>query len=365
MLSNNKTMEMKYIKNTCVILGLISLFNLKAQENKKDYTSDIKTFIKGFPTNTELSVLVIDVDNSEFIGVKKLNDTVDVIDNKESIFEIGSITKVFTNILLSNSVQKGESSLNETLQSNFNFKIYKGDSITLQQLSNHSSGLPVLPTNIYSKMEKTPDNPYKNYTEEDLLAYLKTDLDYAFKSGTKSIYSNLGMGLLGYIITKKENKSYEKLLKEVIFNPLSMNSSSMNLINKDKLVKGLNEDGSIASNWDFTDAMVGAGGIKSTTKDMEKFIRKNFENDALYTLPLQETYAKNKVAKIGLGWQIIDNKNKKFYWHNGATGGYRSCLVFSKQSKKAVLVLSNISAFNSKSASVDNLCFSIFKKLIK
>ena len=59
---------MKYFKNTCIILGLISLLNLKAQENNKDYTSDIKTFVKGFPTNTELSVLVIDVDNSEFQG---------------------------------------------------------------------------------------------------------------------------------------------------------------------------------------------------------------------------------------------------------------------------------------------------------
>ena len=62
---------------------------------------------------------------------------------------------------------------------------------------------------------------------------------------------------------------------------------------------------------------------------------------------------------------FIDSKNKKLYWHNGGTGGYRSCLVFHKESKKAVLVLSNISAFHGKSSSLDNLCFSLFKKLMK
>ncbi len=356
---------MKYFKNTCIILSLISLLNLKAQEKNKDYAAAIKTFVKNFPINTELSVLVIDGDNSKFIGVKKLKDTVDVIDNNERIFEIGSITKVFTNILLSNSIQKGESSLNETLQSNFNFKIHRGDSITLRHLANHSSGLPALPSNIYNQLEKTPDNPYQHYTEHDLVTYLKKDIQYDYKTGTQSSYSNLGMGLLGYILTKKENKTYEELLKAVIFNPLSMNYSSVNSIHKEKLVKGLNENGSVASNWDFTDAMVGAGGIKSTTKDMEKFIRRSFSNDPLYSLPLQETYRKNKVAKIGLGWQIIDNKDKRFYWHNGGTGGYRSCLVLNKESEKAVLVLSNISAFHTKSSSLDNLCFSLFKKLMK
>lgn len=358
-------MEMKYFKNTCIILGLISFFNLKAQKDGKDYSSDIKNFIKEFPTNTELSVLLIDGDNSEYLGVRKQNGTVNSIDNKESIFEIGSITKVFTNILLSNSIQHGKTTLNETLQSNFDFTIDKGDSITLQHLSNHSSGLPVLPSNMYKQMEKNPTNPYKEYTNDDLKKYLSGKIDYEYKAGENSVYSNLGMGLLGYILAKKAKKTYHQLLNETILNPLQMNSTSTNVKDKSKLVKGLNPDGSFASNWDFTDALVGAGGIKSTTEDMEKFIRKNFENDPMYTLPLKETFAVNKVAKIGLGWQIIDSKNKKLYWHNGGTGGYRSCLVFHKESKKAVLVLSNISAFHGKSSSLDNLCFSLFKKLMK
>lgn len=356
---------MNSFKKLLIALSILNIYNTNAQENsEKDYTTYLKKFTHSFSDKTQLSVLIIDGDTSEYVGVIKKEETVSKIDNKDRVFEIGSITKVFTTILLSNAIQQGKAKLDETIQSNFNFPIKRGESITLQHLSNHSSGFPTLPKNMYHQMELSPDNPYKNYSENDLETYLKTDINYAFKTGTQSVYSNLGMGLLGYILTKKENKTYEELLNKFIFKPLNMKNSSV-CVNENKLVKGLNEDGSFASNWDFTDALVGAGGIKSNAVDMEKFIRKHFENDSIYSLPLHETYSTNKRSKIGLGWQIIDNGKQKFYWHNGGTGGYRSCLVFNKATKKAVLVLSNISAFHSKSSSLDTLCFSIFKKLLQ
>ncbi len=357
---------MKFYKQLLRAICIASVGYLNSQTaNQTNYKTDIKSFINNFDQNNEISVLIIDNDKSEYIGFKKELNIANEVNNSDRIFEIGSITKVFTNILLANSVHKGKSSLNESLQSNFSFPITNGNAITLTNLANHSAGFPPLPTNIYKQMELTPDNPYSNYTENDLKEYLKTKIEYTYKVGERSEYSNLGMGLLGYVLTKKVGKSYEQLVNDVIFKPLSMTQSSTKILNTTKLVKGLNENGAVTSNWDFTNALVGAGGIKSTIVDMEKFIHKNFENDPDYTLPLKETFKVNKMAKIGLGWQIIDNGKQQFYWHNGGTGGYRSCLVFHKETKKAVLVLTNISAFHKNADGVDNLCFSIFKKLMK
>lgn len=318
-----------------------------------------------FPNNTQLSIALIDGEETTFIGVKRSKDRLEMIDNKEAIFEIGSVSKVFTSILFSNQLAQGNMALDDKLNSYLSFDEDKASEgshkITLQMLANHTSGLPRIPQNMLPGMMANQQNPYSTYTGGLLEEFYLGEVILDNAPNATYAYSNLGAGTLGYILTKKAKLSYEYLLQQDILKPLGMNSTStiLSQIEPTRLVPGLNPDGTIASNWDFTDAAVGAGGIKSCAVDMEKFIRKNFEEDEVYNLPQQSTFTVNPSLHVGLGWHISIDGDYNLLWHNGGTGGYRSCIVLNKDSKKAILVLSNVSAFGSESEKIDNLCFSL------
>ncbi len=322
-----------------------------------------------FPNDTQLSIALIDGESTNYIGIIRQNDTLQTIENKEAIFEIGSNTKVFTSLLLSHQIQAGNLQLNDKLMDVLPFSMEnspeKATNITLQMLSNHSSGLPRLPQNIFPLLENNMENPYRDYTVELLHEYLKSEFTLDNEPGKVSAYSNLGAGLLGYILTEKTKKTYEDLLQETILKPLQMNHTTtlLSKVDASQLVKGLQPNGTETANWDFTDALVGAGGMKSNVVDMEKFIRKNFEEDVVYNIPQQATIDVNKMVQVGLGWHIVTKEGKTVLFHNGGTGGYLSCMIIDKKNKKAALLLSNVSAFNPQGPKIDNLCFTLISLL--
>lgn len=322
-----------------------------------------------FPNNTQLSIALINGETTSYIGIIRKNDTLQSIENKEAIFEIGSNTKVFTSLLFSQQVHAGNLQLNDKLVNVLPFTLEKSpektSEISLQMLANHSSGLPRLPQNIYPLLEKNMTNPYEEYTIDMLQDYLKSEIVLENEPGKVSSYSNLGAGLLGYILTEKTKKSYEALLQEQLLKPLKMHQTTtlLSKIKTDNLVIGLQPDGTETDNWDFTDALVGAGGIKSNVVDMEKFVRKNFEDDIVFNLPQQPTVKVNQNVQVGLGWHIILQDDTTLLFHNGGTGGYLSCMIVDKKSKKAALLLSNVSAFSPQGPKIDKLCFTLMKTL--
>ncbi|MEM9546400.1 MAG: serine hydrolase [Bacteroidota bacterium] len=342
---------------------------LVAEINNKEIADLISSNIALFPNNTQLSIALIDGDQTTFIGVKRDRDELITTRNKNSVFEIGSISKVFTSILLSNQVNAHQLDLDDKVQSFMTFSEEKASEdskeMTLRMLANHTSGLPRIAQNMLPVMMQDQTNPYKNYTPELLKEFFMGEIILENAPNTAYSYSNLGTGTLGYILTQNTGKTYEKLLQEDIFGPLGMGSSSslLTMIDASKLVKGLDPAGAETSNWDFTDAAVGAGGIKSTAVDMEKFVRKNFEDDPMYVLPQKLTFTVNDNLHLGLGWHISIEDEKNYHWHNGGTGGYRSCMVLHKEDKKSVIVLSNVSAFGNKSENIDKLCFELMQTL--
>ncbi|MDF1696530.1 MAG: serine hydrolase [Saprospiraceae bacterium] len=367
-----------------VVLTLLSLFifsntigqsiveaqsKLKDQLKNEEIAELLSSHSASFPNNTQLSIALIDGDKIEYIGVIRKNDELHITENKNSIFEIGSISKAFTSIVFSHLVSEGKLSLEDKLSSVLPFEIEKApkglEAITLEMLANHTSGLPRVAPNMIPVMMMNQQDPYADYTTILLDEYLKSEITLENEPQTTYSYSNLGAGTLGYISTLKAELSYEELVRDYIFNPLSMESSTsvLSKVDNKMLVKGLNPDGSEATNWDFTDAAVGAGGIKSNAVDMVRFILKNLEEDAAYTRTHASTFTVNPNLQIGLGWHISIDGYNKVHWHNGGTGGYRSCMAFDKQNKKAVLVLSNVSAFGSLSANIDTLCFKLIKNL--
>src|SRR3989338_9713639 len=262
----------------------------------------------------------------------------------DTLFEIGSISKVFTGIILVSLANEGVVSLSDKISKYINELPKTTADITLVELSTHTSGLPRLPNNFNPINIK---NPYADYTEDPLLKFIRSFTPE--KHPTKfdlRYYSNVGVGLLGYILTIASKKTYEELLKEKITGPLGMNDTVVSL-NEDQLKRfapGYDAALELTSPWDLN-VLVGAGGIRSTAQDMLKFVRANLlPDETSISKPLklaQEIQHTNKNLSIGLGWIRDSDEEKSLYFHNGGTGGYRSLVAFSHETGKGAISLTN------------------------
>jgi len=328
----------------------------------KEIAEIIYSKSKAFPNNTQLSIALIQNGETNYYGIIKENGAIKPIENQIKIFEIGSITKVFTSTVFASLIDDKKIKLTDCVNSYFPFSFKDNIKITFESLANHTSGLPRLPENLDLSNET---NPYKNYGKKELDEYLKTLMKLENEPLKHYSYSNLGAGLLGYTLGISQKSSFQELLQTKIFDKYKMTNSftsSQNLENK--LVKGLNTNGEIVSNWDF-DVLFGGGGMLSTTEDLAIFANAQFniENKEL-TLTRKPTFVVNDKMKIGLGWHILNaQKGRELIWHNGGTGGYSSSMAMDLDDKIAVIILSNVSAFNPKMENIDKLCFELINTL--
>lgn len=259
---------------------------------------------------------------------------------KDTVYEIGSISKVFTGILLADLVERGVVKLDDPVQSclpTVNVPLNHDKPVTLLHLATHTSGLPRLPDNL---KPSNPADPYADYTAEDMYAFLS---DYKFKQPLgKPEYSNYGMALLGQALAEREQTTYEQLLIERIAKPLRMRDTTITLNDNQKKRLALPYDAALAPNstWNLS-VFAGAGAIRSTCNDMLLFARANLENK---TTPVhkamklaQQKRELGSGVESGLGWATIPNG----YWHNGMTGGYHSFIGLVPKQNTAVVVLAN------------------------
>ncbi|MBC8766606.1 beta-lactamase family protein [Arenibacter sp. BSSL-BM3] len=335
-----------------------------AFNGQKDYAQSITEIqskniyaeTKDFPNNTQLAFAIIKDGITKFYGVKRENDTIFTVDNHDGVFEIGSISKVFTATLLADLVVNNQLDLDENINDYLEWPLKDGVEISFKQLSNHTSGLPRLPTNLLPDSVDL-QNPYKDYDENKLKQYLTKELQLNQNPGEKSEYSNLGVGLLGFVLSEIDSTSYENLLQTKICSKYNMGhtTTNRNLI-KAQLIKGLDVDGKETPNWDLN-VLVGAGGILSSVGDLSRFAEAQF-NDSKQELALTRkptfNFQANK-ADMGLGWAIIRNQHGTRFMHSGGTGGYRSNIVLDIANKNGVIILSNLSAFHKKNMNIDNL----------
>lgn len=325
-----------------------------------DYPNEIAEMIylnsKNYPNRTQLSIALIENDNVNYYGVVIENDTLKSANNQNKVFEIGSITKVFTSTVLASLVIDKKIKLGNFVNDFYDFSFKDNKKITFLELSNHTSGLPRLPNNF--KIINL-QNPYKNYKREDLNDFLMNFLSLDTIS-TKYNYSNLGAGLLGHTLGLSQKQTFVKLLQNKVFDKYGMNNSFTNLDDcKNSIVKGLDKNGNEVSNWEF-DVLFGGGGIVSTTEDLAKFAKAQFntKNKELQ-LTRNPTFEIDENMKIGLGWHILKSENEfNLIWHNGGTGGYSSSMVLNTKKKSGVIILSNCANSND---SIDHLCFELLK----
>jgi len=320
---------------------------------------------KVFPEATQLAVAIIRNGKLSFAGTIRQGDSLVLVDNRQSAFEIGSITKVFTSTLLAHAVVSKGLVVHESINKYLPFALKDDTPITFEQLANHTSGLPRMPSNFQLSAFMNPGNPYKNYTEEKLKEYLTKEMRLEHNPGQESSYSNLGAGLLGYTITKYNGKDFETLLRDQVFSPLGMaHTTTLREQLSATLIKGLSETGKEVSNWDLS-ALAGAGGILSTAEDMSKFALAQFDTSNLaLALTQKETFRINDKMGVGLGWHLLyDSPEATWLWHNGGTGGYTSSMALDIERKNGVILLSNVSAFSRHMKNIDELCFALMRTL--
>jgi D-alanyl-D-alanine-carboxypeptidase/D-alanyl-D-alanine-endopeptidase len=268
--------------------------------------------------------------------------------NGDTIFEIGSVTKVFTSLLLADMVERGEVALTDPIAKYLPKEIKVpergGRSITLQDLSTHTSGLPRIPANM---APKDSANPYADYSAEQLYPFLAT-YTLTRDIGSQYEYSNLGGGLLGHVLSRRAGMDYETLVRSRICDPAGMSSTRITLTSemKARLAVGHNDKLAPVPNWDFQ-VLAGAGALRSDANDLLAFLAANLGYSKTRLAPAMAAMLKVRRPtgapglEIALGWHIFTHEGDDDIWHNGGTFGYRSFIGYRPQTRAGVVVLSN------------------------
>ncbi len=268
----------------------------------------------------------------------------------DTVFEIGSVTKVFTSTLLADMVRRGEVSLDDPvaklLPSSVRMPSKDGREITLLSLATHTSGLPRMPTNF---TPKDLENPYADYSVGQMYEFLGA-YQLGRPIGDVYEYSNLGAGLLGHALAVKLGRSYESALTERVLGPLGMKDTAIALTAgmRSRMSVGHAATGEVTPNWDLP-TLAGAGALRSTVNDMLTFLAANLgSGPATIRADLESTHLPRhdtgKTGQIGLAWHIRSGKDIEVIWHNGGTGGFHSFAAFDKARRTAVVVLHNSAA---------------------
>jgi len=271
--------------------------------------------------------------------------------NGDTVFEIGSMTKVFTSLVLMDMVQKGEVAVTDPvskyLPASVKVPERNGKQITLQDLSTQSSGLPRMPTNFHPKDDS---NPYADYTAEQLYQFL-SGYQLTRDIGSQYEYSNLAVGLLGHALTLRAGMDYETMVRSRILDPLGMNSTRVTLTPelKARLAIGHGPGLSVAPNWDLA-VLAGAGALRSSANDILTFLAANlgYTKTPLAAAMAAEVSIRRPAGapdmQIAYAWHIQTKNENSIIWHNGGTGGYRTYMGFDPKSRAGVVVLSNIAS---------------------
>jgi CubicO group peptidase (beta-lactamase class C family) len=264
----------------------------------------------------------------------------------DTVFEIGSITKVFTSLLLADAVVRGEVALADPISKYLPGDVKapeRGRAITLQDLSMHVSGLPRLPDNM---QPKDLSNPYADYTVEQLHRFLSA-YQPPRDAGASYEYSNYGAGLLGHLLSRRAEVDYETLVRTRIASPLGMTSTGVALSSdmRTRLAAGHDRALQPAGNWDLP-TLAGAGALRSTANDMLRFLAAVLGYTASPLAPamaamVQPRRPAGPGMEIALGWHVATANGKTIVWHNGGTGGYRSYLAFDQAGRTGIVVLTN------------------------
>lgn len=337
-----------FFKPKVSLLGLLVFsvgFPVGLQSAQEDY--DVKSALQELIDSHKVRGAIAMYIEDDKIGLIRLGEISDerreLPHESSTIFEIGSITKVFTALLVQTLVDEDlldwDGSISQYL-SDVDFMNDEVANVTLRELATHRSGLPRLANNFTETKEPgDPMDPYAKYGEHDLVSYLESFNPLGL---TKTYaYSNLGFAILGYIVAKSLDMTYPDALNQRVLHPLEMNNTSA----KDDV----SEDAGLAAGYSNTANMgpwhfnvhAGAGAIRSTGMDMYKFIRANYReaNDSIHQA-LRSIRELQYESNHALGWITESSTHDTtIFLHSGQTGGYASFLAIDPERNRGWVIL--------------------------
>lgn len=260
------------------------------------------------------------------------------------LFEIGSITKVFTGLLLAQATLDGKMALDDPIAKHLPADLPLDPSvaaITLQQLSSHTSGLPRLPDNLAPAQAA---DPYADYTVERLYAFLRGHR-LAKAAPQPAAYSNLGVGLLGHLLARAYGLSYAELVRAKITGPLGMHDTTIALEAGQQVRFAHPHSGTQAvPAWNF-DALAGAGALRSTAADLILFARALLDEGSpiapAWRIAREPRAPLGPDVQVGLGIMLAARDGRAVFTHGGGTGGTRAHLEIVPAPGQATVVLLN------------------------
>jgi serine-type D-Ala-D-Ala carboxypeptidase/endopeptidase len=254
-----------------------------------------------------------------------------------SVFQIGSVTKAFTGLLLADSAARGEVKLSDPAT-----RYLPGASpgqVTLVELATHRSGLPRLPPGMLRYALLRPRDPYVWYPERSFLRAARRALATA-PGGQPYAYSNFGAALAGYLLGQATGVPYRRLVEERICRPLAMTATSFDA----SPVQGYS-NGRKVPPWHLG-PLAAAGALYSTTSDLAKLLTACLRSAGTALaeaapLALATHAVLGPHEEMGLGWHHALRDGRRVSWHNGMTGGYSSMIALDSERQAAVAALAN------------------------
>jgi D-alanyl-D-alanine-carboxypeptidase/D-alanyl-D-alanine-endopeptidase len=327
----------------CVTLVTLATWSCESRE--KTTRDTIKMHVKnridnGFSVGTV--VVFLSEGKEEYFTYGFSDTTRSKPITRQAVFEMGSISKTFTSLLLADLVLQGKVKLDDPaeryLPDSVKVPTFNATRITLEQLATHTSGLPRMPDN-FSPKDST--NPFADYGVDNLYQFLNSY--HTTRAPGKYEYPNLGAGLLGHIICRVSGRDYEDLLQQKICKPFGLTQTST--LNTSPFLTTGHAGSTPVHHWDLS-VLVGAGGIRSSGEDMLLYVKNQMGLISSPLLPAMKLTQRarhdaDQKMKVGLGWHMAPIEGDTVIWHTGGTGGYRTFAGFSLKSKKAIIILNN------------------------
>jgi len=290
--------------------------------------------------------------------------------NENTIFEIGSVTKTFTTLILADMVLKGQVNLTDPaekfLPSTVHVPRYNGVKITLEHLATHTSGLPKSPTNLHPPWL----NAWYEYSEADLYAFLNS-YNLTREPGTVFEYSNLGMGLLGHILELITGTNYETLVVQQISNILNMSDTRITLSHEQNMRLATPYYSTPSSpklppvrvGYITFDVLKGCGALLSTVADLITYVQANLGLKQSSLSPAMEfqhiaRFKAGPGLTVCLGWL---REGARVIWHFGDTYGMESYVLFIEEEQVGVVILANTRFSYTSSSPLSDAAYSILR----
>ncbi len=282
-----------------------------------------------------------------------------VVPDRDTYFEIGSVTKVFTAIAIVKMLEDEGKSIDTPIRSYLPGSLPPinrgGIEVTFKHILTHTSGLPYMPNNLGLRFYTNTAQGWRDYDNEKLFSALKNGR-LLFTPFSDFTYSNTGFGTLGVILERHYQKDYGEVLSERVMEPLGLSATTayFEKTNLANWAVGYRANGSKNDYWKTLNALDGAGVLKSNARDMLAFAQGNIN---IVSGPLESslTACQNVYTDFEretayditvncLGWFLYKNKqidNQVFLFHNGGTGGFNSEFFINPERRSALIVLFN------------------------